>query len=41
MSILYTIDQLAKGTTAIMHQVVLLYKEVEGLCTANEVLSKR
>ena len=29
-SILYTVDQLAKGTTAIMHQMVLLRKEVGG-----------
>ena len=38
---LYAVDQLAKGTTAIMHQMVLLRKEVEGLRTANEALSKR
>ena len=38
---LYAVDQLAKGTTAIMHQMVLLRKEVEDLRMANEALSKR
>ena len=40
-SMLYAVDQLAKGTTAIMHQMVLLRTEVEGLRMANEALSKR
>ena len=40
-SMLYAVDQLSKGTTAIMHQVTLLRTEVEGLRKANEALSKR
>ena len=34
-------DQLAKGTTAIMHRVALLESEVSSLRKANEALSKR
>ena len=38
---LATVDQLAKGATAIMHQVALLQSEVSSLRKANEALSKR
>ena len=38
---LAAVDQLAKGTTAVMHQVALLRSEVSSLRKANEVLSKR
>jgi hypothetical protein len=38
---LATVDQLTKGTMAIMHQVALLQSEVSFLCKANEILSKR
>jgi hypothetical protein len=34
-------DQLTKGTIAIMHQVALLQSEVSSLHKANEALSKR
>ena len=40
-SILGAVDQLTKGTTAIMHQVALLRTEVSSLRKANEGLSKR
>jgi len=40
-SILAAVDQLAKGTTAIMHRVALLESEVSSLRKANEALSKR
>ncbi len=38
---LAAVDQLAKGATAIMHQVTLLRTEVSSLRKANEALSKR
>ena len=38
---LAAVDQLAKGTTAVMHQVALLQSEVSALRKANEALSKR
>jgi hypothetical protein len=38
---LQAIDQFAKGTKAIMHQMALLRGEVNSLCKANEALSKR
>jgi hypothetical protein len=34
-------DQLIKGTMAIMHEVALLRSEVSSLYKANEALSKR
>ena len=40
-SILATIDQLAKGTIAVIHQVALLQSENASLRKANEALSKR
>jgi hypothetical protein len=40
-SMLAAVDQLAKGTTAVMHQVSLLRSEVSSLRKANEALSKR
>ena len=40
-SMLATIDQLTKGTIAIIHQVALLQVEVSSLRKANEALSKR
>ena len=39
-SILTTIDQLAKGIMAIIHEVALLRLEVSSLHKANEALSK-
>jgi hypothetical protein len=38
---LATVDQLAKGTIAVIHQVALLQSEVSSLRKANEALSKR
>ena len=38
---LAAVDQLAKGTMAVMHQVALLQSEVSSLRKANEALSKR
>ena len=38
---LAAVDQLAKGTMAVMHQVALLRSEVSSLRKANEALSKR
>ena len=38
---LTTIDQLAKGTMAVMYEVALLRSEVSSLYKANEALSKR
>jgi len=38
---LAAVDQLTKGTMAVMHQVALLQLEVSSLRKANEVLSKR
>ena len=38
---LAAVDQLAKGTIAVMHQVALLQSEVSSLRKANEALSKR
>ena len=38
---LTAVDQLTKGTMAIMHQVALLQSEVSSLRKANEALSKR
>ena len=38
---LAAIDQLTKGTMAVMHQVALLRSENAALCKANEALSKR
>ena len=38
---LAAVDQLTKGTTAVMHQVALLQSEVSSLRKANEALSKR
>jgi hypothetical protein len=38
---LAAVDQLAKGTTAVMHQVALLRAENASLRKANEALSKR
>ena len=38
---LAAVDQLTKGTMAIMHQVALLCSENAALCKANEALSKR
>ena len=38
---LAAVDQLAKGTIAVMHQVALLQAEVCSLYKANEALSKR
>jgi hypothetical protein len=38
---LATMDQLIKGTMAIMHEVALLRSEVSLLYKANEALSKR
>ena len=40
-SMLAAVDQLAKGTMAVMHQVTLLQAEVSSLRKANEALSKR
>ena len=40
-SMLAAVDQLTKGTTAVMHQVALLRSEVSLLRKANEALSKR
>ena len=40
-SMLAAVDQLAKGTMAVMHQVALLQSEVSSLRKANEALSKR
>jgi hypothetical protein len=40
-TILGAMDQLAKGTKAVMHEVTLLRAEVSGLRKANEALSKR
>jgi hypothetical protein len=40
-SMLDAVDQLAKGTMAVMHQVALLRSEVSSLRKANEALSKR
>jgi hypothetical protein len=40
-SMLTAVDQLAKGTMAVMHQVALLQAEVSSLRKANEALSKR
>ena len=39
--ILAAVDQLTKGTIAVMHQVALLQSEVSSLRKANEALSKR
>ncbi|KAL2126360.1 hypothetical protein VTI74DRAFT_1127 [Chaetomium olivicolor] len=39
-SMLAAVDQLAKGTMAVMHQVALLQAEVSTLRKANEALSK-
>ena len=38
---LAAVDQLTKGTMAVMYEVALLRSEVSSLCKANEVLSKR
>jgi hypothetical protein len=38
---LAAVDQLAKGTVAVMHEVALLRAEVSSLRKANEALSKR
>jgi hypothetical protein len=38
---LVTVDQLTKGTMAVMHEVALLRSEVSSLRKANEALSKR
>jgi len=38
---LAAVDQLTKGTPAVMHQVALLCTEVSSLRKANEALSKR
>ena len=38
---LAAVDQLTKGTMAVMHQVALLRSEVSSLRKANEALSKR
>jgi hypothetical protein len=40
-SMLAAVDQLTKGTIAVMHQVALLQAEVSSLRKANEALSKR
>jgi hypothetical protein len=40
-SMLAAVDQLTKGTIAVMHQVALLQSEVSSLRKANEALSKR
>ena len=40
-SMLTAVDQLAKGTMAVMHEVALLRSEVSSLRKANEALSKR
>jgi hypothetical protein len=40
-SMLQAVDQFAKGTKAIMHQMALLHGEVNSLRKANEALSKR
>lgn len=40
-SMIAAVNQLTRGTTAIMHQVALLRTEVRDLRTANEALSKR
>ena len=40
-SMLAAVDQLAKGTMAVMHEVALLRSEVSSLRKANEALSKR
>jgi hypothetical protein len=40
-SMLAAVDQLTKGTTAVMHHVALLQSEVSTLRKANEALSKR
>ncbi len=40
-SMLAAVDQLTKGTMAVMHQVALLRAENALLCKANEALSKR
>jgi hypothetical protein len=40
-SMLTAVDQLTKGTMAVMHQVALLQAEVSSLRKANEALSKR
>jgi FtsZ-binding cell division protein ZapB len=38
---LTAVDQLAKGTMAVMHQITLLQSEVSSLRKANKALSKR
>ena len=38
---LAAVDQLTKGTMAVMHEVALLQSEVSSLCKANKALSKR
>ena len=38
---LTAMDQLTRGTMAVMHEVALLRSEVSSLCKANEALSKR
>ena len=38
---LAAVDQLTKGTMAVMHEVALLRSEVSSLRKANEALSKR
>jgi hypothetical protein len=40
-SILYAVDQFAKGTQGIMHQIALLRSENQILRQENEILSKR
>jgi len=40
-SMLAAVDQLTKGTMAVMHEVALLRSEVSSLRKANEALSKR
>jgi len=40
-SMLAAVDQLTKGTMAVMHEVALLRSEVSSLCKANEAFSKR
>jgi hypothetical protein len=41
MPILTSVDQLAKATVAVSHQLTLLTSEVKALRDANEALSKR
>ena len=40
-SMVNAIHQFRRGTTAMIYQMALLHAEVQGLCAANQALSKR